>query len=262
MKKNYFYLVNPNWNEENFVLAKRNDADLCCKELYDDLADVILKQRILPNGNLIEIYEMSKYVDSETGGYFETRINIKKDNKILYKIGLGSDYIGASIYWAVKAGCSQNDCLNILKTSRTLGGHIYSPRWIIDNINNTFIHGISMNKAKAGKKGFYDRIDLFLNDLSSWYRGNNCKLETIFMKNKIWLKQFNNIDGFVEFFKLESFKKPITKEFIDFTNEDSCLFNEMIYIPDEVKEYKLFASRINAAIEKRNLKLNCISLNN
>lgn len=259
MKKNYFHLVNVNWDKENFVLAKRIDADSCCKELYDDLANILLNHRNLPNGNLIEIYEKSKYVDC---GYYETRIKIIKDDKILYKIGLGTDYIGASMNWAMKAGCSQKECLDILKTSRTLGGHIYFPRWIIDIKNdNKFTHDISLNDARAGSKGFYDRIDLFLDDLSSWYRGDNCKLKTKFNENKIWLNQFNNIDGFVEFFALESFRKPITKEFINFAEEDSCLFNGAVFIPHDAKEYMLFADRINDSIEKRNLQLERISLN-
>lgn len=260
MTKNYFYLENPNWYKENFIIAKRNDADSCCKELYDDLANVFLNNRILPNGNYIEIYEMSKYIESPKGNYYETRINIKKDNTVLYKIGLGSDYIGASINWAINAGCTQKQCLDILKTSRTLGGHLYLPRWIKDIKNNQFIYEISLNIAKAGANGLYDRIDLFLNELSSWYKDDDCKLKPLFDKNKIWLNLFKNIDSFVEFFALESFRNPMTKEFINFVDEGKEI-HKAVYIPHEPKEYMLFAGRVNDSIEKRNFELEHMSLN-
>lgn len=42
--KNCFYLANPNWYKENFIIAKRNDADSCCKELYDDLANTFFTE--------------------------------------------------------------------------------------------------------------------------------------------------------------------------------------------------------------------------
>ena len=40
------------------------------------------------------------------------------------KFLLSSDYIGASVYWAVKAGLSEDEIVDFLRISRTLGGHI------------------------------------------------------------------------------------------------------------------------------------------
>lgn len=253
--KNYFQLINLDWNKENYHIEERRDPDSDCKELYEDLANVLLDQRILPNGNTVEIYEKSKLVIGEKNSYYETRVNIQNNNKVLYKIGLGTDCMGASINWAVQAGCCAKECLDIIKISRTLGGHIFFPRWIIDCQNNEFLRGVSLNKSKGGGKGFYDRMDLFLFDLSLWYKSHDCKLKTSYEKNRLWLEQFVDIEGFIKFFKLESFVHPKSRQIIDFTKKDKWIFNNEAYIPRDIKEYKLFANNINNAIEKRSRDL-------
>ncbi len=240
MVRNYFELLNPSYNGGEFNIDRRLDPDSYCKELYEDLSEVLLKNKVLPNGDVIDIYETSLCINKK---YYETRIKIKSNDEVIYSVGLGTDYIGASIHWALESGLSKKDCIDILKTSRTLGGHIFLPRWIREEKTNTLHRGISLNIAKGGKKGFCDRIDLFLKDLSCWYLKKECKLQEVYEKNKLWLCLFKNFDNFVKFNKLQ--------DFID----NNYVENIQDIIPKSCDEYKEFSKNINKKINSRNFRL-------
>ena len=127
------------------------------------------------------------------------------------QIGLGADYIGPSVHWACEAGMTAEHIGKFLETTRTFGGHIIWPRWIgipkrKGEYGYEFISDFkSINILRGGEKGFYDRIDLTLFDLKEWYLEQTCKLKLTYDKNKIWLEQFVDFEGFVNFFKLNDY---------------------------------------------------------
>ena len=79
---------------------------------------------------------------------------------------LSVDYIGPSVYQCRQiANLKPNDIKEILKISRTLGGHLVWPRG-----NNKSVNTLKGGKLKAGcNYGFYDRIDWVLLLLKIFY---------------------------------------------------------------------------------------------
>lgn len=257
---NYFQDVNPDWKEENFNINKRKDPEAKSKKLYEDLVKQLLHEKKLPSGKIIRI-EKSAYLLNEDQ-YYETRILIIRGDKLLYRIGLGSDYIGPSINWAMKINdITKEDIINFIQISRTIGGHIFFPRWIKDYTTGKFHSGLSINNAKGGVKGFYDRFDLLLFDLELWYSGKKCKLKDVYDKNKIWLNEFKNFSGYIEFFKLEDFTnsdKTLIKALLSYdeeTNTFNYLNNNIASIPCEKDSYLKYVNGCNLIISLRNNKL-------
>ncbi|WP_373285562.1 DUF6994 family protein [Paraliobacillus quinghaiensis] len=261
---NYFKDVNPNWIDESFDLRKREDPDAKSKKLYEDLVKWLLDKKELPNGNIIKVEDEVVWIDKY--GTYEVRIEILNGGKSLYRVGLGSDYIGASVYWAIKAKIGKEEIVDFLKISRTIGGHMFFPRWIKDytTTNNEFHHSLSINKAKGGRNDFYDRFDLFLFDLNSWYLGKESKLKDVYDKNKIWLNQFETFPQFISFFKLDGFtngnkneNKILIKNLLTFNPEKKIiayLDNNNSTIPTEKVAYIDYARHSNSVILLRNNK--------
>jgi hypothetical protein len=200
MEKNYFEIVNPNYLNKEFYLEEYKYPDSDCKELYDDLKALFFSTGSFPCGK--------KLIKSETkerkknGEKFWELVLTIDDNTIF---GLGSDFLGPSTYWAKAAGVDLQTRKQSISITRKIGGHIFWPRWI-KPCKGEFISGLSINCAKGGEKGFFDRIDLTLFDLQSWYAGNrSCKLKSVFDKNSIWLMLFVDFNKFINFFNLDAF---------------------------------------------------------
>ena len=191
LNKNYLKVVNEEISVDNFeeyysalkfVDAfdwKYRDADSCSEDLYSDLCEVFYKgnEQIWKNNWTI----------------------IDRDFR------LGADYIGPPTYWGYKAGLSGKEIYEFLNEARKLGGHMLWPR------NGRGLN--SINPARGGKKGYYDRIDLTLWALKEWYSGNkNIRICNAFNKSGDWLNSFDSsgeandkFKRFIDFFLLNDF---------------------------------------------------------
>lgn len=129
-------------------------------------------------------------------------LNIKSfGNYHLHCDGIGrlsSDFIGPSSAWAKRKGISNEDIGLYLKKTRTIGGHLIWP--VIKATKNKTI-----NQARGGSSGFYDRIDLTLIDLKKYYYNEDCKLKDEFDASKDWFKLFGTFENFIDFFLLQDF---------------------------------------------------------
>ena len=154
--KNYLFALYPEF-PKGFKLDERLDPDSCSKELYIDLHKYLFSNKQLNEKN--GIYDIdNKSQKNGNGSEFSTLyIN---GNKHL----LSADYIGPSTYWAEEAGLQDNEIVKFLEISRTLGGHMLWPR---------SGYKPTVNQARGGKYGYYDRIDLTLFALKQWYENKN-----------------------------------------------------------------------------------------
>ena len=151
--KNYLFSLYPNFPRD-FLIQTRKDPDTCNGELYSDLLTVFFGDKQLKSLGLASVKkEKQKYQ-----GRFYYTLFVNKGKYLL-----SSDYIGASIYWAIEAGLNKEEIVQFLKISRTLGGHIVFPRG-----NGT----PTINQARGGEKTYYDRFDLTLLALKKWYLGD------------------------------------------------------------------------------------------
>jgi hypothetical protein len=152
----------------------------------------------------------------------------------------------------------RDEIIRFMEISRTIGGHIFFPKWIKDYTTGEFHYGLSINNAKGGVKGFYDRFDLLLFDLELWYSGKRCKLKNVYDKNKIWLNEFEKFSGFVDFFKLEGFTnedKTSIKDLLSYDEERNTfnyLNNSTASIPSKKDSYLKYANGCNYIISLRN----------
>jgi hypothetical protein len=250
---NYFEKTNPYFMNKNFSLSSRVDPDSLCKDLYVDLADIYCKDKKLPNGNIIKTKEIVLRL-GDKGRYYELVVRIYDESKWIATVGLGSDYLGPSIYWAIKAGVSIENIKSFLKVTRSIGGHILWPRWIKVG-NNDFVR-TSINNAKGGAKGFYDRIDLTLCDLKKWYEGKQqCKLESVFDENEFWFQLFKNFECFIKYFHLESFTNEGKFSIRDLTSFSKgrffALSTSETLIPSDIDGYNKYIDGSVEAITER-----------
>ena len=197
---------NNNW-EIKINKKDYRDPDSHSEELYSDLYNYYNNKQ-LPNGNTI-IAKSIKLRSKNEEPWWELVIDSVNEGNTIAKLGLGADYIGPSIYWACESGMNIEEIESFLQISRTFGGHIVWPRWIglpQSGGEIEFVEGfISINTSRGGEKGFFDRIDLTLFDLKKWYLNQSCKLKKAYDKNKIWLEQFGDFNGFIDFFELKDY---------------------------------------------------------
>lgn len=183
-------------------------------------------------------------------------------------------YIGASVYWAVKAGFSEDEIIDFLRISRTLGGHIVFPRGENSHITYRFPankfgkeHPITMNNSRGGEKGYYDRFDLTLFAIKRLFENkeiSNKLMEKAWSNYSDWFdlfrKENNGFKTFVDFFKLNDFVDndyevyDLTTYDID-TNDYNILENDYAWIPDTLTDYRKYVVGVNHAIELRNNRL-------
>lgn len=250
--KNYFEAVNQNYLNDSFKLENRVDPDSSCYELYTDLTNELFNKNF-PNGDLIRKLEVKERTGKNGNKYWELVLTAESKEGEKKIFGLGTDYIGASINWALNSNVSQANIKELLKISRTLGGHIFFPRWQISN-NKEGIKSINMARGgefiSDSRPGFYDRFDMFLFDLKNWYAGIPSQLKAELDSNKIWLDLFGDFKGFVDYFSLNSFVDSEYKV-IDLTRTESIIERFESSIPKENSDYIVYFKNSNNIILSR-----------
>lgn len=202
---NYFEEVNPNWKDSTFDLNNRNDPDMKSRKLIKDLSDKFLNNKKTPSGKIIKVIDICRTTDTKKRWYAKIQV-YSADNRYLSTYGIASDYIGASVNWALTAGVQSKDILEHLYQSRRLCGHIIFPTWYFNFSEKSwelYPEGISVNMAKGGEKGYYDRIDYTLFAIREWYCNRNSKLFSVIEKNRDWFELFCTFEKFVEYFHLQ-----------------------------------------------------------
>jgi hypothetical protein len=247
-----------------------SDPDSKSKKLYENMWEYYFANKSLPNGNFLQKVEIAERTKDDSS-FYELVVDITgtDGSELIAKVGLGADYIGPSVYWANEAKMNNGEIATFLLTTRTFGGHILWPRWIgIPKKNGMsgfdFIDkkkpGSSVNTERGGEKGFYDRIDLTLFDLSEWYLGQVCKLKKTFDESKIWFNQFIDFRRFIDFFMMIDY---VCK--VEYRIKNLCsyyqgsrfeyLTSKDVYpstIPSDIYGYKKFSDANIYLIDRRN----------
>lgn len=133
-----------------------------------------------------------------------------------------------------------------------------------DKITSIIPYTITVNTARGGKKGFYDRIDFTLFDLKQWYLDLPCKLQEAYENSKEWLLLFKDFKGFIDYFLLQDF--VVENEHYAVKNLDSfdegesykTLSNTDVYHSSRSQnkaDYKAFIESSLAVISKRNERI-------
>ena len=240
-KYNYFKEVNPNFDKPEFDLKDRKDPDMSSEKLIKDLANIFVDNKQTPCGKTIKLASVEQTRDRNKRWYAKVQVFDVADYSCSF--GLTSDYIGASINWAIESGVSKEEILKHLLVSRTLDGHILFPTWYSTKDERSWEKwpdGISINMAKGGKSGYYDRIDYTLLAIKNFYSTstNGNKISHVIEKNRIWFELFCDFDKYVKYFKLESLLKE-EGEIVDLTSYN---LNTKTY--DKVIEDDLDEARI------------------
>ncbi|MDR0978912.1 MAG: hypothetical protein LBL91_03105 [Lachnospiraceae bacterium] len=200
-------------------------------------------------------------------------IEIQVDDEFIW---LGSDYIGASVAWAESLGkYERKEIVEFLEISRRLGGHIVFPRSYYKKDKNNILQketyrwrNISINQARGGRRGYYDRFDLILYAIKMWYEDKNneksSKLYKTINKNKEWFDLFGNFREYINFFKLNGFVND-NYEVLDLTtyNGDETNGYKIIDHEDDSEEilcrlrgkdnYRRYVKGVNNIIEQRKM---------
>lgn len=240
--KNYLFDLYPEY-PLGFNLETRKDPDQCSKQLYDDIEKIFFSKEKLESLKLNSIE--NKCQNFNSGDFYTLFID---DDKYL----LSSDYIGASVYWAKQAGLADEDIVEYLMISRTIGGHMVFPRG----------QGTTVNQARGGKNSYYDRFDLTLLAIKKWYLNDNSKINYAIENYSDWFALFGSFDKFISFFRLEGF--IYDESIIDLVSSDLDkgliipLKREEVYIPSQKEEYKRYFNNSNKIIKDRTEKLNLI----
>lgn len=221
---NYFEEVNPNYRNSEFEIMDRKDPDMISEKLITDLVNAFLNNKITPSGKTLKVASIDQTKDKFRRWYAKVQVFDGKEYTATF--GLTSDYIGASINWALLAGVSKEKILDHISVSRTIAGHLLFPTWYSTMSEKSWkdcSESISINMARGGRTGYYDRIDYTLLAIKNWYFsisvGN--KLFDVIEKNRIWFELFCDFPKYVEFFKLEGL-----------LNKDGDIVDLISYNPD------------------------------
>lgn len=272
--KNYLFDLYPDF-PDGFSLVDRKDPDSDSWDLYLDFQTIFFNSGsgFFPNGNKWAVKLVPRDSKSKGKKWFEIKLQISKGSKWIATFGLGTDYIGPSVNWAKTSllpnkyvfgisdlNMSDDEIINFLTISRTIGGHLVFPRWISER-NSDFINS-SINKERGGKDMYFDRFDLTLFAIKSWYEGGpKERLGKVIEKNRLWFEQFGNFEGFINYFKLNDFVNG-NYEIYDLTSFDQAkesyliLTNDKPWIPNNVEEYRKYVAGNSLAITLRNERLN------
>lgn len=261
---NYFTEVNPDYEKPDFDLKKRKDPEYCSKKLIDDLSTIFLANKNLPCGNSIKLIGIEKTRDENRRWYAKIQLYDKTKNYIC-TLGITSDYIGASVNWGLEAGLSKDKIIKHLLISRTICGHIIFPTWYATKSEQSwklYPEGISINMAKGGQFGYYDRIDLTLLAIKHWYSipQQDGKLFETLKKNKIWFDQFCDFEQYTKYFRLEGLLKN-KDNIVDLTsyNPETKTYDRVIgndtpiSIPQNEDSYNQYIKGCNRFILSRAL---------
>ncbi len=167
------------------------DPDARCHRLYDDL---------------IDFYDMREQKTPHVQKFKKTKVSSILTLTDEYGSCMSADYIGPSPYWArVCGGMSDKEIGEMLLHARTIGGHMLWP-----------VHRIpTINTARGGKNGFYDRIDLTLYEIRNMMMGNpqtkNAAVRRVIEEETEWCSLFYGEKGlmgfrnFIDNFRLNPF---------------------------------------------------------
>lgn len=257
--KNYLFDLYPDF-PDGFSLENRKDPDRCSKELYNDLKKALFNEEAISRLGLIEV----KNKEQDYGNKFYT-LFVNTDQFLL-----SSDYIGPSIYWAEKAGLNEEEIISFLIDSRTLGGHLVWPRGENEHIIYRNKYGkqnpVTVNTARGGEKGYFDRIDLTLYAIKQYYNEKeivNSYMYQAMINYDDWFDMFkgdNPFKNFIDFFKLQDFVSE-NYEVYDLTtfndsNGSYGLLNDSVAsIPKTKEGYRRFIKGSNFAVCNRNKRM-------
>lgn len=176
------------------------DPDTYSYELYQSLYEQYQGKK-LKSGNRLLLTLANRTIKAAV-------INPQAD--VLFTTVLTSDYIGPSKNWAnakrrrQSPKCTQGEISHFLWEARKLGGHILLPKSITIS-GQGILSGTTINQRRGGAGGLYDRFDLFLLDIKNWYEHRESHLLTSFTVYRLWLEQFVDFAGFIEFYQLMAF---------------------------------------------------------
>lgn len=254
---NYNYLIEnsiDNWPAD-FNVDGRPDPDSISKNLYDDLKRFILNEAVMKDLKINDITnkeQVSKYGNKLP---FYTLFVDGREHR------LSADYIGASVYWAIEKNVKHEQIIHFLKIGRKLGGHMLWPRGFT----------VTINTARSGNEGFYDRIDWTLVLLKLYFEHGNDKeaylekaIELIpegmrykqhinrikrmyhaFFNSRRWLQKFDSFEKFCEIFALSGC----------FVNDDTDVILMADLFPVLPIDYNRYIDNVCEAINIRTEKL-------
>lgn len=134
-----------------------------------------------------------------------------------------SDFIGPSRAWAKYIGICDEKIGAYLKDARTIGGHMI---WPLNGTSRT------INTARGGGNSLYDRFDLTLAELRSYFENGDVLfsrgLRNVFEKEKEWLSLFCNspqnglaaFKSFIDYWELNCFVTGDDYRVISLANSD------------------------------------------
>ena len=197
------------------------------------------------------------------------------------KILLSVDYLGPSVHWlkdyyskhGIDAAEADSHIRGFLKESRKLGGHVLFPRGNSGGFHET------LNQARGGERGVYDRIDVALLCLKTFYAcpevssANHQRDASVFAREASRFfsddDQFEKVkanlmhifdslqyyaEDFAYFGDFRGFceRQILTGSFV--TEEGEVEMFAPLY-PLKPKNYEEYAENVNEAIKKRNQKM-------
>lgn len=266
LNTNYNYLIESTLPlPEDFNIYNRRDPDSCSKKLYDDILLAFFLDQKQNESNHIKCYENFKQQYKNKPPFYTIRVTLDDD---LNQVLLSSDYIGPSVYWAQQANMSDSEIRAFLRVCRTIGGHILWPR----GSDITFDGTRTINQAKGGSKGVYDRTDWTLLLIKLYYSclSEGCPSEDAFIGH---LKAFFPNQNITEtnscigmyyaikrahevWFKLFPSFRSFCKQFCligSLVDEDCNIINMTEWFPIfEKNNYIEFVEHLTDAIKKRN----------
>ena len=256
---NYNYLIGAIGQlPSDFDIKKRIDPDSVCKELYDDIISAFFSSDNENKEN--NIYTVENWKQQYGGKHPFYTIRINEDSDCIL---LSSDYIGPSVYWAQQEGISIENIRDFLGTCRTIGGHMVWPR----GSDITWDGTLTINTAKGGDGGVYDRIDWTLLLIKIYYsfpkrddffqclrcifpaeKIDMCKSSFLRMYGAIsraytvWFSRFGSFERFCDQFMLNG-------SFVDETFRVKKMIDWFPLLPNPYMEY---INNLCQAIQNRN----------
>lgn len=205
----------------DYNIDDRPDPDTDgCKKLYDDIIEAYfhgikdntignLEQQFRPDknkdldlqwsnyGKLNNTSPVPKNKDKQPPCY-TIFIDKEKEDKVL----LSADYFGPSIYWAIESGINNEQIIEFLNISRSIGGHIVWPRG--SHIKN---------KINPSRAAVYDRPDWTLLLLKIYYEKRD---------EKSFLEEVNSLIP-IEFRGEENFNSKFKRVYSAFCDSNKWI---------------------------------------
>lgn len=187
-----------------------------------------------------------------------TKLKINKQSKYIYLsddsfVNYTTDYIGPSRYWMRAAGISEKETGEFLLITRTIGGHMIWPskrKYV--NVNG-YEDVTTINMARGGEYGVYDRIDFTLKEIMNYFLNKgfsySARLYKAIENEKDFFAQYgtgiNGYKNFIDAFMLNGFVDGKTYEPLSLVTAD---FENGIYklIEDNEKARDIL-EKVNAA---------------